>query len=169
MKSFIESQFSYCPLVWMFCSRKSNRKINYIHERALRITYNDYNSTFTDLLKRDNSVSIHHRNIQHVAIEMYKVINDMSPLLMKNLFEIKQTANRSGKSFIRQPVKSVFKGVNSLRNFGPIVWDTMLPKGYKSISTLNEFKSSIKSWVPKKCPCRLCKTYVTNLGFSSIY
>ena len=37
LKTFIESQFSYCPLVWMFCSRKINRKINYIHERALRL------------------------------------------------------------------------------------------------------------------------------------
>ena len=37
MKSFIESQFSYCPLIWMFClSRKLNRKINHIHERGLR-------------------------------------------------------------------------------------------------------------------------------------
>ena len=46
MKAFIESQFSYCPLIWMFCSRKMNRKINHLHERALRLVYNDYNSTF---------------------------------------------------------------------------------------------------------------------------
>ena len=37
MNAFIDSQFSYCPLLWMFCSRKINRKINYIHERALRL------------------------------------------------------------------------------------------------------------------------------------
>ena len=42
MKSFIESQFSYCPLIWMFCSRKMNQKINHIHERALRLGYQDY-------------------------------------------------------------------------------------------------------------------------------
>ena len=41
MKSFIESQFGYCPLIWMFHSRVLNNKINCIHERALRITYND--------------------------------------------------------------------------------------------------------------------------------
>ena len=41
MKSFIESQFGYCPLIWMFHSRGLNNKINRIHERALRITYND--------------------------------------------------------------------------------------------------------------------------------
>ena len=42
LKSFIESQFSHCPLVWMFCSRQMNRKINRIHERALRLVYDDY-------------------------------------------------------------------------------------------------------------------------------
>ena len=42
MNAFIESQFSYCPLVWMFCSRTINNKINHIHERALRLVYLDY-------------------------------------------------------------------------------------------------------------------------------
>ena len=38
MKSFVTSQFGYCPLIWMFHSRRLNSKINFIHERALRIT-----------------------------------------------------------------------------------------------------------------------------------
>ena len=45
LKTFIESQFSYCPLVWRFCSREINRKINYLHERALGLVYCDYDST----------------------------------------------------------------------------------------------------------------------------
>ena len=64
LKSFVEAQFGYCPLVWMFHGREINRKINHIHERSLRIVYRDYNSSFKDLLKKDNSVCIHHRNIQ---------------------------------------------------------------------------------------------------------
>ena len=59
LKAFIESQFSYCPLVWMFCSRKMNKRIHFIHERSLRIVYDDYDTTLEDLLKKDNSVSIH--------------------------------------------------------------------------------------------------------------
>ena len=73
MKSFIESQFSYCPLLWMFCSRELNKKINHIHESGLRMVYKDYTSSFEDLLVKDESVCIHHRNIQKVAIEMFKV------------------------------------------------------------------------------------------------
>ena len=54
MKSFIESQFSYCPLLWMFCTRKMNQRINFIHERALGLVYEDYTSSFSDLLVKDN-------------------------------------------------------------------------------------------------------------------
>ena len=71
-KTFIESHLSYCPLVWMFCTRQMNRKINHIHERALRMVYDDYTSSFNELLKKDKAISIHQRNIHCVAIEMYK-------------------------------------------------------------------------------------------------
>ena len=56
MKSFIESQFGYCPLIWMFHSRGLNNKINRIHERALRIAYNDTSSLYGELLTKDRSV-----------------------------------------------------------------------------------------------------------------
>ena len=59
MKSFIESQFGYCQLMWMFCGRKSNNRINYLHERALRIAYNDNQSSFENLLRKDRSVSVY--------------------------------------------------------------------------------------------------------------
>ena len=58
MKIFIESQFNYCPLIWMFHSRTINNKINGLHERALRIVYSDFKSTFESLLIKDNSFSI---------------------------------------------------------------------------------------------------------------
>ena len=63
MKAFVESQFGYCPLIWMFHSRGLNNKINRMHERALTITCKDKSSTFPQLLENDNSVSIHHRNV----------------------------------------------------------------------------------------------------------
>ena len=86
MKAFIESQFGYCPLVWMFCSRTMNARINRIHIRALRIVYNDFMSTFDELLTKDKSFTIHRRNIQTLAIEIYKVINNISPEIKKCLF-----------------------------------------------------------------------------------
>ena len=86
MKAFVESQFGYCPLIWMFHSRGLNNKINRIHERALRITYKDKSSTFQELLEKDNSVSIHHRNVQKLATEIYKVLHGFSPLILNDIF-----------------------------------------------------------------------------------
>ena len=58
MKGFVESHFGYCPLVWMFCGRQTNARINHIHERALRAVYNDEISPFEELLERDKSETI---------------------------------------------------------------------------------------------------------------
>ena len=87
MKSFIESQFGYCPLVWMFCGRKSNNRIKHLHERALRIVYNENQSSFEDLLRKDRSVSIHHRYTRSFAIEIYQIKSNMSAPIMSELFE----------------------------------------------------------------------------------
>ena len=69
-KSFIESQFKYCPLTWMFYSQKSNDKINRLHERSLRIVYNEFESSYEELLSKCNSFSIHDQNVHHLAIEI---------------------------------------------------------------------------------------------------
>ena len=74
----------------MFCSRKMNKKMNYIHERALRLVYNDYSSTFVELLREDKTMSFHHRNIHNLAIEMYKVKNNLSPPFIMELFKSKE-------------------------------------------------------------------------------
>ena len=56
-----------------------------------------------------------------------------------------------------------------LRNFGPIVQNTMLPERLKKCESIDNFKDSIKSWVPDNCPCELCKTYVPGLGYVSTF
>ena len=88
MNSFFKTQFNCYPLIWMFHSRENNRKINRIHERCLRTIYNDKQSTFNELLEKDGSVSIHERNLQFLATEMYKISNGLSMPLMKDRFPI---------------------------------------------------------------------------------
>ena len=72
MNAFVVSQFSYCPLVWMFHDRSVNKKTNKIHERALRISYKDSCSSFEELLLKANTVSIHHKNLQLLATEIFE-------------------------------------------------------------------------------------------------
>ena len=166
LNTFIESQFSHCPLVWMFCSRRMNRKINDLHERALRLVHTDNTSSFNELLVKDKSISIHHRNIHRVAIEMFKVINQLCPSIMCEMFKLYiGPSTRSKKMFVKPKSNTVYKGDNSLRTFGPKVWDEMLPDELKKCSNLSEFSYRIKSWVPINCTCRLCKTYIQRVGF----
>ena len=100
MKAFIESQFGYCPLVWMFHSRSFNNKINRIHERALRITYNDKLSSFQNLLEKDNSATIHHRNMKILATETYKFLQGLSPPLMNEILWKETTISLRGNNVL---------------------------------------------------------------------
>ena len=86
VKAFIASEFGYYPLEWMFHSRNLNCQVNKLHERALRIVYQDYASSFTELLEKDNSTTINNKNIQLLAAELLKVNNVLSPPFMNEIF-----------------------------------------------------------------------------------
>ena len=167
LKAFIESQFGYSPLVWMFHDRGVEKNINKVHERALRCVYRDDTSTFDQLLKKDNSCSIHHRNIHAMAIEMFKVKNNVGPSLLNEIFTLNDNFNpglRHSSEFKRSNVRTVHYGKDSLGYFGSIIWD-LIPQNIKLMSNLNQFKSAIKKWKPDACPCRLCQTYIAGLGY----
>ena len=59
LTSVVMSNFSYCPLVWLFCSKTANKDINRTNKRALRVLYGDYDSSFDQLLARAGSVTVH--------------------------------------------------------------------------------------------------------------
>ena len=81
LNAFITAQLSYAPVIWMFHPRKLNTRINHIHERALRLVYKDYTSSFDELLLKDNSYRIHQRNLQKLAIEIFQVKLGLAPEL----------------------------------------------------------------------------------------
>ena len=165
-KSFIVSQFAYCPLVWMFHDRGMNNKINRLHERVLRIVYRDDVSSFEDLLKRDSSVTIHQQNLRALAVELYKVKHGINQGIVNDLFSYdnREIVLRKNNDFHVPRVKTVFKGEDSLRYLGPQIWNKV-PENIKKCSSLSVFKMKIKEWVPNDCPCRLCKEYVHGLGY----
>ena len=70
-----KSHFNYCPLVWMFCPRRSNNLITKVQERALCITYNDQLTDFKSLLSNHNEITTHQRNFKVLMTEIYKIIN----------------------------------------------------------------------------------------------
>ena len=72
----------------MFHNRTLNNRINRIHEQALRIVSRDKTSNFTELLQKDNAVTVHQRNLQIIATEVYIVKMGLAPQLVKRLFPL---------------------------------------------------------------------------------
>ena len=124
MRAFTSSQFEYCSyssLVWFFCSRKINNCMNRIQERALRIVYKDYVSTFAQLLEKDSSVSIHIRNLQVLATEIFKAKNNFSPPIIQNIFRTSEPACslRRDTIFESRRIQTQRYGIESLTYLGP--------------------------------------------------
>ena len=153
MMCFILSQFGYCPLVWMFHSRKLNNRINRIHERALRIVYRDGDSSFEALLARDGSFTIHERNIQTLGIELYKVAYGIAPQIMRLVFPTRPHVKYPWQSIFQTfNVRTAAWGTESLYHLGPKIWE-IIPLNFKKLQKLSEFKKAIRLWKPEKCPC----------------
>ena len=166
LKTFIESQFGHSPVIWMFHSRRVNNKINHFHERSLRLVNKDNYSSYVGLLVKDKSFTIHQRNIQSLAVELFKVKRNLSNVIMCNIFK-KRTLTynlRSQTDFVRDCVNTRRYGLNSLSYFAPKVWDT-IPLEIKNINSFQKFKTEIRKWAPKNCSCYLCRSYLQNLGF----
>ena len=90
LTSFIISHFSYCPLIWMFYSKKSTKKVNAVHERSLRINLNDYESPYPLLLEEAHHITLHPRCINSLMIEVYKYLNGHSPDIMNDIFMLRE-------------------------------------------------------------------------------
>ena len=90
MLFFIKSQFSYCPLIWMFCSRTSMNKLNNIHKNCLRLVTSGYDSNFNELLESSHELSIHKTSINYLMMEVYKYLHGLSPKLMTDIFTLRK-------------------------------------------------------------------------------
>ena len=166
MNAFIKSQFKDCSLIWMYHNRTLNNKINRLHERSLRLIHKNFNGTFQDLLKIENDFTIHERNLQKLAIEMYKVKKNLSPTLIQGLFSDHSNSYdlRNERCWTTNNINTDKYGKETFLFRGPKTWE-ILPSYIKDSPSLNEFKSKIKLWKPVGCTCRLCKIFIPNLGY----
>ena len=97
--------------------RITNPSRKQLHERCLRIIYNDKKSNFNELLVKDGSVSIHHQNFPELAVEMFKVPRGLSPEIVNELFQFRKQIPyelRQRSQFQIPWVHSVFSGTESL-------------------------------------------------------
>ena len=126
MKAFITSKFSYCPLIWTLHSKTLNNRINTIHERALRLIFKDNQSSFKQLLEKDHSVTVHHKNLQVLVTEIFKVKNILASDIMKDVFELKEppyNLRSESNHFTRRNVKTTYYGLLSINHLAQQIWE----------------------------------------------
>ena len=151
----------------MFHSRKMEHRINSIHKRALNLVYQDsLDLTFQELLAKDKSVSVHRKNLQLLATEIFKSNTGMSPELMNDIFHFAERPYNLKSDFTleRKLDYTVYHGSKSLSSLAPNLWD-FLPNSIKSSAFLKEVKTKTNTWAFEPCSCRICKKYVGRVGF----
>ena len=138
------------------CYRQSNHLLNKLQERALQVTYNHYDSSFSELLEMSNESTIHIQNIKVLMTEIYKFLNDLSPPIMSDIFQ-KQENYYSLK--IPRPLVSKRKftttyDIDTISFRGPQIWQDP-PQNIRTSNSLNLSKSNIKRYGTLTYHCKL--------------
>ena len=166
-KAFIISQFSYCPLLWIFHTKQLNNLINSLHEKALGVTYQDRNSSFSELLNLNKSVSVHYRNIKYLLTEIDKVKMGLFPPIMNDIFSLSENSSYNLSCSVtvnRRNIRTSKFGFETVRTIEAIFWND-LPAELKHAESLKILKQKMKRWHPNDCPCKICRKFIKNLGY----
>jgi len=159
LKSFILSNFNYCPLVYHVSSKGSSLKMERLLERGIRLVLNDFSSNINSMMTKSNVSSLFCSRVRLLAVFVFKVINNMLPQIPTDLFQRKDVPYGLRKSIILvQPTYSTKTyGFNSLSYLGAKLWN-LLPNECKELKSVNKFKHFIFQWDGPKCcgQCQLC-------------
>ena len=122
-------------------------------------------TSFEDLLKKDNSFKIHYKNIQSLAIELFKVEKGIANPILCDIFPLRSIDYnlKSQTDFSVISVNTTSFGLNSLRYFESKVWN-MVSLELKNLTDVASFKSEIRKWEPMQCECTLCLPYMHSIG-----
>ena len=133
--------------------------------------YKDDDLIFQQLLEKDNSFTVHERNIQKLGILMYQVKHKLCPKPVQEIFIQNSNAPTLRSSdgndlghWVLPKVRTVNNGIETLRYRGPVVWN-LIPDEIKMSKSLESFKDEITKWKPQGCECRLCKQYIHDIVY----
>ena len=156
--AFINSQFNYAPLIWMFAGKTSINKICRIHHRTLQVIHIDYQMSYDELLEINKDVTIHQKHLRILALEVFKSVMHVNPEFMWNYFNENTIPYnlRNGNRLILPPARSVKFGLNSLTFRGSLLWNN-LPAKLKICQTVDEFKVELKRLGKIHCTCTVCR------------
>ena len=116
--TFVHSNFNYGCLIWHFSSKKSQNKVEKIHERSLKFLSNDYLSSYAELLEKSTSVSMETKRLRTMVYEIFKTLNNLNPVFMKDIFHYSPNVTRKKHNLYIHTQNTTKFGNKSLRAFG---------------------------------------------------
>ena len=146
-KSFISSNFNYCPVSWIFCGKKNADKLEKLQERALRFVFLDTSSTYLELLRRGGFLSLSQYRLKYLAIEVFKCVRGLNPVYLNSMFSKKKTKYefRDQEILIQPKYDTTTYGFRSFRYYGSKLWNA-LPFDVKNTKDLDIFRNNISAW-----------------------
>ena len=156
--AFLDSQFKYAPLIWMFCKKGLYLKTPRIHHKTLKVIYQS-NNKYEELLELSETVSIHQRHLRFLVTEVCKSTSYLNPKFMCSFFTHKEIPYnlRKGQLLSLPPARSTYYGTNLVHFRGSLIWNN-LPSYIKSSRSVCEFKYNIKNFRNIDCGCLIYRT-----------
>ena len=151
--TFINSQFNYARLIWMFCRKNLYHKIEKVHHRTLKVIYQSEES-YQNLLLESSSVSVPQKHLSFLVTEIYKSTTQRNPEFMWPYFTYNNISFnlREGPILCFPSTHSTYYGTNSVHFRGSRIWNN-LPSHIKSRKSVSDFKTKSGS---SDCGCVIC-------------
>ena len=134
---------------WHFCSDCNTKKMEKAQERALRFVYEDFSSSYEDFLHKKTGIpSLHIRRMRIMAIEVFKILNELCPPVLSNLVQKRSSSyNFRYTNILQVPtVKTNLFGKRSFKYATPVLWNS-LTDDLRQCSIFNQFKGLILLWI----------------------
>ena len=158
-KTFILSNFNYCPLVWNLCSEGNIQKMEKIQLRALRYIYKDFSNDYAYLLVKSGLSSLRVRNLRHTALQCFKILYGMTPFYLQNLLCFKQHNNsysfRYCNTLSLPHFNTITYGKNSFAYKASSLWNS-LPNEFRMETNFSAFKNLVYNFMSDTCNCTSC-------------
>ncbi len=145
LRSFIVSHFIYCAPLFHFSNKFYRDKMEKILHRGLRYVFDDYNSSYEQLLEKAEMCSVEILREKAIICEMYKCLHGLGLQYMREIFEASGVESRIGCKFIQPRVNTTTYGLHSLRYRGPKLWNA-LPSSTKQSENIVNLKTNLSNY-----------------------
>ena len=146
--SFIRSNFEYCPLVWHFCGKTNNNKLEKIQERSLRILHDTYELSYEELLNKNGSNTLLLHRLKLLIMETYKSFHCINANCLHGVFKFNSTSHEQGSDKLIQPKRRTSSnGLRSFSYLGSKLWNDLVNSDPAIANCdFNEIMVFLKQW-----------------------